>query len=193
MHLASEVFGLSAVESGLYEKPDNCRMAHFLKAPVCTVYAAANYPEPAALDLPRQLVVLRVERLLVKSAKLFKSLPVHKHEHTRGKRAVKTRETLDQVVAVIQKVVHPASIPTPYVGCDAMKRFCFDQIDGAAQQRGFCNFYICINEKQVAGGSAPSSIVPSNRWKAALYDRYRQAVAELVCNLNRAIRGTRIS
>jgi len=132
MHLASKIFGLSAVESGLHKKPDNFRMSHFLETPVGAVDAASNHSKPAALELACELVILRIERFFIKSAKFGKSFSVHKHEHACRKRMVKTGKSLYEIIAGVQQVVDPASIPAPDICRDAVQRLSFDSVRCAA-------------------------------------------------------------
>lgn len=123
MQLASEVFGLPAVKCSFQKEPDNGCMAHFFKTPIRAENSAADNPKSTALELLCELIVLCIKRLLVKSAELVEFLFIHQHKHAGCKRAVKTGESLHQVVAAIQQLVHQAPLPTQYVRRDTVQRF----------------------------------------------------------------------
>ena len=132
MQLIPEVLGLAAMESSGQEESDHGRMPHLQKTSVCPVYSAANYAKPAALDLPGQLAILSKEGLFIKAGDLVKPVLINEHEHSSRKRPVETGETLHYVVAAIQQVIQPDTIPAQDIRCYTMQRLSFDQVDSAS-------------------------------------------------------------
>ena len=146
-------------------------MPHFQKSPIGAVDSSTNDPEPAGTDLTGELIILSKECLFIKSPDLVESSFVNKHEHPRRERPVKSRESLRDVVAQIQRIVRPPAVPAQNVRSHAMQRLAFDQIYCASQQSGIRQFDIRIDEQKIAALRAPGAVIAADRWKSAADDR----------------------
>ena len=188
MQLAPVVIRFSAVPRGLQKEAHDGCVAHLAESPVGAVDPAAEDAEPSGIDLPRQLIILGIERLLVESADFVKSGFVDQHEHPGRKRPMEAREPLCQVIADIQKVVSPTAIPAQNIRRHAVQGFAFHQIDRASQKSAIREFDICVDEENVAAVRAAGAVITADRWQSTDYDRHWQISSEALGNLNRAVR-----
>ena len=101
MELAPEVSRLAAEQGSLQKEPDNCDVTHLQETPVRGVDAAADDAKTTALDLSRELIILGIQRLFIKTAEFFKPDSIHHHEHSRRKGFMEPGETLGYVVQSI--------------------------------------------------------------------------------------------
>lgn len=86
---------------GGQEVPDHRPVAHFSEAPVRAEDSPAYNPEPASIDLARQLVIFGKKGFLIEAADLVELFSVQQHEHSGREGFMETREPLNYVIASI--------------------------------------------------------------------------------------------
>ncbi len=147
------------MQRGFQKEAQNGSVSHFEKPPVRAVDSPANDPEPAAFELPGQLVVFRIKSLFIEAAELIKPGFVDQHEHSCRERFMETGQPLDEVIAGIQKIIIPAAVPAQNVRRDAMQRLSFDQIDRAPQKSGIRQFDIRVYEQNISTVRVAGAII----------------------------------
>src|SRR5580700_2979469 len=121
--IAQEVAGVPVVHRGFQEQPAYAQMSHLLEAAVRRIDTATNDAEAFALNLLAEQVVFGKENLFMKSAKLAELFQIEEHEHARGKRMMKTREVLEEIVTRVKKFVEPTAALAQDVRGHAMQLF----------------------------------------------------------------------
>src|ERR1039458_2836614 len=181
--IAQEVVFVPVVHRGFQEQPAHAQMSHFLETAVGGVDAAADDTEALPLHLLAEQVVLGKENLLMKSAEFVEPFQVEKHEHSRGEGMMEAREVLEEIVSGVKQLVDPVAVAAKDIRGDTMKLLALGQFDGAAHDRGMCQFDVGIKKENVDALGLGCSQIAADGGHSATDHADVQAVAEAENNI----------
>src|ERR1039458_1173849 len=168
-------------------------MSHLLETAVGGVDAAADDTEALPLHLLAEQVVLAKENLLMKSAEFTELFHVEQHEHSRGEGMMEAREVLEEIVSGVKQLVDPVAVAAKDIRGDTMKLLALGQFDGAAHDRGMCQFDVGIKKENVDALGLGCSQIAADGGHSATDHADVQAVAEAENNIGSSAGGVGVS
>src|SRR5580698_4992174 len=176
--IAEKVAVVPAVKHGLEEHPDHFGVAELLEAAVGGEDSSAHDAEADASDTFGEKVVFREEGALVETAETPEGFAVEEHEHAGGEGFGEAADALHEVVAGVEEIVEEAAFATGDVGGGEMQATALHAPEGAAEERGFGELDVGVEEENVPGGGEAGSGVAADGGQAAGDDFDLEAVTE---------------
>ena len=123
MYFIPKIFRIPMMDRRRQKRPDDFPVSHSQEPSIGAVYTALNDTETVSVYLLRELVILRIESLFVKTADFLETVFFHHHEHSCRKRFVKAGEALGCIIQNEKQVIHKFTLSAQDVGCYAMEVF----------------------------------------------------------------------